>query len=239
MSQTETNEILNPTKSVVLPLQSLTEESTIETKLLSNSTYVPGSHNMLDPQVVQMTPSHFAAKQKRIGTITMSTTNQPGDVVYTLNITPNLFRTYYALPTVFNLRNHDISIHVKPVANAMFQGFYRAVFDPAPSDQYYRLFGNSLNYKKSFQLTGFALTGNSAEVLDMFIPKHYPFNYFFQDIGVDTPTRNYIRGYRMGTLRIFTINKLATTGTIQTMEAMISLALPNMKYGATRFAPLP
>jgi hypothetical protein len=234
MSQPETNEILNPTHTFGLPLQVITEEQNSVTKLLANTTNVPASKVMTDPSNYQMTPASFAAKQKILAHINFNTGQASSTDIFAVSFTPGYFVPYFTFASAFKVRNFDIEVNAKPTNNSMFQGLYRLYFDAAPSTEYYSWYGNGINTANSFQLPGINITGNSADVQKIYIPKLYPFNYFYQTFTGTPSEVNYMRDYPMGRLVARVISPLATTGTITTMPTMLTMALPNFTYGATK-----
>jgi len=234
MSQPETNEIINPTNTFSLPLQTITEEINSVTTQLANTTVIPSAKIMINPTNVQMNPALFAAKQKLFAHISFAVTHTVGQEIYTQPVTPMFLEQFFSQPNAFAVRNFDIEILFKPTNNSMFQGFHRTVFDPAPSAVYYALFGNSLSVANAFQLPGINITGASADVSRIFLPKIYPFNYFFNHFSEDVTDRDYMRSYPMGRLRTIVVTQLQTTSTLVEMPTQLSLALPNFTYGGTR-----
>jgi len=233
MSQHETNEIINPTHDFNLPLQPINEETNSSTKVLSNTNTIPSTSIMKNPTNIQMNPKTFAEKQRILHHIKFNVANPAGTNLMNIEFTPNMLKKFYNQLGAFKFRNHNIEVNLKPTNNAMFQGLFRVFFDPAPHNDYYSLFGNSLSNARSFQLPGTNISGNSADVIKTFIPKIYPFNYFVNDFSSNPVEQAYLDDYPMGRLRARVIVPLMTTSTIVEMPTFVTISLPDLVYGGT------
>lgn len=171
----------------------------------------------LNPPV---TISNAAEMEKPIFNVEWKTSQERNTVIWYLDVDYSFLRAYalsFGVGKQAYSNFQSIKIVLRRTDMANYQGLLIAVFDPAPSNNYYEsVFNITRTAESEYQLhTLKEFEPKNTDDIEFEIPFHIPFEMIQM---FKNPIKTFLDFYSFGTIRIMVVDPLVTKNTIQSLS---------------------